>query len=88
LVKPAAVLASRWPHGSSGEPLRELVLMPPEHVVIKSFALSPDGSTVAIAGEQNGQESLWIRRFDSAESAVSTEPTASRFHFGRQTRTR
>ena len=53
--KPAAVV------------LRSTLTLPGESVLIHSFALSPDGRSVAIAAQMNGRRQIWVRALDGSE---------------------
>jgi Tol biopolymer transport system component len=48
-------------------PVYTYTIGPPENSAIRSFAISPDGKSVAIAAIRKGKRSLWVRRLDSLE---------------------
>jgi serine/threonine protein kinase len=48
-------------------PVLRYTLLPPENSSIESFAISPDGRSLAISASASGKRSLWVRPLDSLQ---------------------
>jgi serine/threonine protein kinase len=59
----------------------ELAMAPPENNVIQSFAISPDGSRVALATSQAGKSHLWIRPLSSLDAKPLPGTTDASYPF-------
>jgi eukaryotic-like serine/threonine-protein kinase len=58
----------RQPVQSPGAGVLRLSILPPENAIFESFAVSPDGRTLAFTATVNGRIMLWIRALDSLEA--------------------
>jgi Tol biopolymer transport system component len=58
----------RRPAQSRGAGVLRLSVLPPEKAMFESFAVSPDGRTLAFTAALNGRMTLWVRALDSLEA--------------------
>jgi Tol biopolymer transport system component len=78
----AAVLAFLYFRKAPAEPgILEYTVLPPPNSTIHSFAISPDGRSLAIAATVRGRRSLWIRALESLQARELPGTEGSEFPF-------
>jgi len=64
-----------------------LSILPPENTSFESFAISPDGRTVAFTADWKGSPVLWVRPLGSLDAKPWREPNQPLSRSGRLTDT-
>jgi eukaryotic-like serine/threonine-protein kinase len=68
LIVALVVSFTHFRESPSEPPVFAYTIPPPENATVHSFAISPDGRSVAIAASVAGKFSLWVRALDSLQT--------------------